>query len=39
MRKQFMMEMDGISDKQQHLRVYVISATNKPWDLDEPFLR
>jgi SpoVK/Ycf46/Vps4 family AAA+-type ATPase len=39
MRKQFMLEMDGISDKQQPLRVYVIGATNKPWDLDEPFLR
>ena len=39
MRKQFMMEMDGISDKRQRLRVYVICATNKPWDLDEPFLR
>jgi SpoVK/Ycf46/Vps4 family AAA+-type ATPase len=39
MRKQFMMEMDGISDKRQRLRVYVIGATNKPWDLDEPFLR
>ena len=39
MRNQFMMEMDGISDKRQRLRVYVIGATNKPWDLDEPFLR
>ena len=39
MRKQFMMEMDGISDKRQLIRVYVIGATNKPWDLDEPFLR
>jgi SpoVK/Ycf46/Vps4 family AAA+-type ATPase len=39
MRKQFMMEMDGIRDKRKHLQVYVIGATNKPWDLDEPFLR
>ena len=39
MRKQFMMEMDGVNDKREHLRVYVIGATNKPWNLDEPFLR
>lgn len=39
MRKQFMMEMDGISDKNKKSHVYVIGTTNKPWDLDEPFLR
>jgi len=39
MRNQFMKEMDGISDKNKKLHVYVIGATNKPWNLDEPFLR
>ena len=39
MRTQFMKEMDGISDKNKRLHVYVVGATNKPWDLDEPFLR
>jgi SpoVK/Ycf46/Vps4 family AAA+-type ATPase len=39
MRNQFMMEMDGIIDKKKPHPVYVIGATNKPWDLDEPFLR
>jgi SpoVK/Ycf46/Vps4 family AAA+-type ATPase len=39
MRNQFMMEMDGIIDKNKSQPVYVIGATNKPWDLDEPFLR
>lgn len=39
MRNQFMMEMDGIIDKNKPHPVYVIGATNKPWDLDEPFLR
>jgi len=39
MRNQFMMEMDGIIDKNKPQPVYVIGATNKPWDLDEPFLR
>jgi SpoVK/Ycf46/Vps4 family AAA+-type ATPase len=39
MRNQFMKEMDGISDKNKKLHVYVIAATNKPWNLDRPFLR
>lgn len=39
MRNQFMMEMDGIIDKNKPQPVYVIGATNKPWNLDEPFLR
>jgi vacuolar protein-sorting-associated protein 4 len=39
MRNQFMMEMDGIIDKNKPHPVYVIGATNKPWNLDEPFLR
>ncbi len=39
MRTQFMKEMDNIADKGKQLHVYVIGATNKPWNLDEPFLR
>ena len=39
MRNQFMKEMDGITDKNKKLHVYLIGATNKPWSLDAPFLR
>lgn len=38
-RNQFLKEMDGISDKGKNLHVYVIGATNKPWDLDWAFIR
>ncbi|GAB6148147.1 AAA family ATPase [Stetteria hydrogenophila] len=38
-RNQFLKEMDGIQDKGSNLHVYVIGATNKPWKLDEPFIR
>jgi len=38
-RNQFLKEMDGILDKGKKLHVYVIGATNKPWDLDWPFIR
>ncbi len=38
-RNQFLKEMDGIIDKGVNLHVYVIGATNKPWDLDWPFIR
>ncbi|MEM2342141.1 MAG: AAA family ATPase [Candidatus Bathyarchaeia archaeon] len=38
-RNQFLKEMDGIIDKKNPTRVYVIGATNKPWDLDQPFIR
>jgi SpoVK/Ycf46/Vps4 family AAA+-type ATPase len=38
-RNQFLKEMDGIFDKGKNLHVYVIGATNKPWDLDWPFIR
>ena len=31
--------MDGLQDKKFNLHVYVIGATNKPWRLDEPFIR
>lgn len=38
-RNQFLKEMDGIIDKGKKLHAYVIGATNKPWDLDWPFIR
>lgn len=38
-RNQFLKEMDGLQDKGERLHIYVIAATNKPWDLDEPFIR
>ena len=38
-RNQFLKEMDGIIDKKNPIRVYVIGATNKPWDLDYAFIR
>ncbi|BBD72732.1 ATPase AAA [Sulfodiicoccus acidiphilus] len=38
-RNQFLGEMDGMLDKSETYSVYVIGATNKPWRLDEPFLR
>lgn len=38
-RNQFLKEMDGICDKGKSLHVYVIGATNKPWDLDWAFIR
>jgi len=38
-RNQFLKEMDGIVDKGRNLHVYVIGATNKPWDLDWAFIR
>ncbi len=38
-RNQFLKEMDNILDKKHQNHVYVIGATNKPWSLDEPFIR
>jgi SpoVK/Ycf46/Vps4 family AAA+-type ATPase len=38
-RNQFLQEMDSINDKNKNRYVYVIGATNKPWSLDEPFIR
>jgi len=38
-RNQFLKETDGIVDKGKNLHVYVIGATNKPWDLDWAFIR
>jgi SpoVK/Ycf46/Vps4 family AAA+-type ATPase len=38
-RNQFLKEMDSILDKKKPTHVYIIGATNKPWALDEPFIR
>jgi SpoVK/Ycf46/Vps4 family AAA+-type ATPase len=38
-KNQFLKEMDGIMDKGKSYHVYVIGATNKPWDLDWAFIR
>jgi len=38
-RNQFLKEMDGLQDKDKKLHIYVIGATNKPWQLDEAFIR
>jgi SpoVK/Ycf46/Vps4 family AAA+-type ATPase len=38
-RNQFLKEMDGVMDKGKSFHVYVIGATNKPWDLDWAFIR
>jgi hypothetical protein len=38
-RDQFLKETDGLNDKGKQLHLYVIGATNKPWTLDQPFLR
>jgi SpoVK/Ycf46/Vps4 family AAA+-type ATPase len=38
-KNQFLKEMDGIADKGKNLHIYVIGATNKPWDLDGAFVR
>ncbi|MEM1975775.1 MAG: ATP-binding protein, partial [Candidatus Caldarchaeum sp.] len=38
-RNQLIKEMDGILDKGRRDFLYVLAATNKPWHLDEPFIR
>lgn len=38
-RNQFLKEMDSVLDKGNPTHVYVVGATNKPWALDEPFIR
>lgn len=38
-RNQLLKEMDNIFDKNKTVSVYVIGATNKPWVLDDPFIR
>ncbi|ABK77456.1 AAA ATPase [Cenarchaeum symbiosum A] len=39
LKTQFLIGMDGIKDKGKKIKLYVIGATNKPWSLDQPFLR
>ena len=39
MRNQFLKEMDGLQDKGKNYHLYVVAATNKPWDLDWAFIR
>jgi SpoVK/Ycf46/Vps4 family AAA+-type ATPase len=38
-RDQFLKETDGLNDKGKQLHLYIIGATNKPWTLDQPFIR
>ena len=38
-KNQFLSELDGVNGKGKDTMMYVIGATNKPWSLDEPFLR
>jgi len=38
-RNQLLKEMDSVMDKGRRDYLYVIAATNKPWLLDEPFIR
>jgi len=38
-RNQFLKEMDGLQDKGKKLLLFVIGATNKPWNLDDAFIR
>ncbi|MFQ5761622.1 MAG: AAA family ATPase [Candidatus Bathyarchaeia archaeon] len=38
-RNQFLKEMDSVGGKNKKLMLYVIGATNKPWELDDPFIR
>ncbi len=38
-RNQFLKEMDSILDKSLKIHMFVLGATNKPWKLDEAFLR
>ena len=38
-RNQLIKEMDGLLDKGRFSMIYVLAATNKPWLLDEPFIR
>ncbi len=38
-RNQFLKEMDGLLDKDSKHHIYVIGATNKPWKLDDAFVR
>lgn len=39
MKNQLLKEMDGLIEKNKQLHLYVIGATNKPWILDDAFIR
>ncbi len=39
MRTQLLKEMDGLMEKDRERLIYVIGTTNKPWMLDEAFIR
>lgn len=39
MRTQLLKEMDGLMEKDKDRLIYVIGTTNKPWMLDEAFIR
>lgn len=38
-RSQLSIEMDGLESKGKDSKIFVIAATNEPWNLDERFLR
>ncbi len=38
-RNQLLKEMDSLTEKGKKEYLYIIGATNKPWMLDEPFIR
>ena len=39
-RNQFLKELDGLDEKNDDkIPLYIIASTNKPWDLDLPFIR
>ena len=38
-RNQFLKEMDGLLEKDSKHHIYVVGATNKPWKLDDAFVR
>ncbi len=39
-RNQFLKELDGLDEKaDDRIPLYIIASTNKPWDLDLPFIR
>jgi len=39
LRNQFLKEMDGLMEKNVRRKIYLIAATNKPWLLDNAFIR
>ena len=39
MKNQFLKEMDSMEDKNKNIPLYLIGATNKPWNIDPSFIR